>query len=109
MNLNASFPWLVVEPHAMQYCVAHGRTRLAPHHTAVARFPTEAEAVADLTRRNALDERLARLGRSNQGRNSKRYVAYSAMTYDDIMSLHRERQKIEQLVNSVLAMTAIAA
>lgn len=103
-NINQSLPWIVVEPHARLHAMSNGSMTAARHHTAVTRFPDESEAIAYMVERNASDERLARLGSTNPNRNNKRYVAYSIATYEDIMATYRERQAIEQLANTIMAM-----
>ena len=105
-NINASLPWTVVEPHARMHGMSNGQIVKAAHHSAVARFPTEQEALAYLQQRNASDERMARLGSVNPSKNSKRYIAFSTMTYDEIMAVHREREAIEAFATQVLAMAA---
>lgn len=85
-----------------------GKAVLAPHHSAVARFASESEAMAYLVARNAADERSARLGSVNP-RNSKRYVAYSTASYADVMAVHKERDAINQLVATIQAMATTAA
>ena len=104
-NINQSLPWIVAEPHARLHGMADGTVVATRHHTPVTRFATESEAMAYLTKRNAADERSARLGSVNPSRNNRRYVAYSTATYADIMRVHHEQQAIDTLVNNVIAMT----
>ena len=104
-NINATLPWTVCEPHARMHGMSTGQVVATPHHTPVTRFATEGEALAYLTERNAADERMARLGSVNPSKNSKRYIAFSTMTYDEIMAVHREREAIEAFATRVIAMT----
>ena len=108
-NINATLPWTVCEPHARMHGMSTGQVVATPHHTPVARFGTEQQALTYLTERNAADERMASLGSVNPSKNSKRYIAFSTMTYADVMRNHREREALEAFATRVLAMAAVAA
>lgn len=103
-NINQSLPWIVCEPHARLHAMSNGSITAARHHTPVTRFPDESKALAYMVERNALDERLARLGSTNPHRNNKRYVAYSVATYADVVAAYKEQQAIDEMVNKITAM-----